>query len=416
MRHFRSLPFVVLVLPIAVACGADPAEPGKPAPAPAKTADPDTVVTDALVAPAPGDGVQLEQRFGPLAPGAEVHYCQYYVLPDHPIDVQRFEHTYTAGGHHVILYPTKLAAADVATNLDAFDCNLVPDRGNIGFSYVGGGTRGQVEYPKGVAWHFEGSEVVMLESHMLNLGVDPLDVDYRLNLVYAKAPVHDHVGTIFFYDNSIYLPEAGRATAHMDCAVPSDIHVLSLAPHMHVRGVHYESRLVGGSLDAPMPLVATDDWSALDPTRYDPPLDVAGGQRVEFDCTYQNPDARVIVQGGSKTENEMCLMIGSYYPKLDFPFEFCMGDGSGPVFEGTKTCGDAMGCFIRAGDAASKQKCAVDTCRNSSKAFDEFFSCAAMNCFFAGKCTGDATNPDCGACATEHCADAIAACSNTGCE
>jgi hypothetical protein len=409
----------LLAVPVVVACSADPTPPSGTHPAkaaPAKTADPDTVVTDALTAPAAGDGIQLEQRFGPLGPGGETHYCQYYVLPAHAIDVQRFEHTYTAGGHHVILYPTKLAPSDVAGNLDAFDCDEVPDRGNIGFAYVGAGTRGQQEYPAGVAWHFEGSEVVMLESHMLNLGLEPLDVDYRLNLVFARSPVQDHVGTIFFYDNSIYLPELGRASAHMDCAVPNDIHVLSLAPHMHVRGVHYESSLTGGPLSAPVPLVATDDWSALEPAVYDPPLDVTAGQRIKFDCTYHNPDARAIVQGSSKTEDEMCLMIGSYYPKLDFPFEFCMSGDSGPVFEGTKTCGDAMGCFIRAQDAASTQKCAVDTCPKASKAFDEFFSCTAMNCFFAGKCTGDPTNPDCGTCPTERCADLITACANTTCE
>src|SRR5204863_4777458 len=144
-------------------------------------------------------------------------------------------------------------------------------------------------------------------------------------------------GTIFFYDNQIYVPANGTYTAKMDCGVSADINVLALATHMHVRGVHFRSSLSGGALASPKELADSDDWANLEPTRFDPPLAVTPDQRFGVTCDYANSDPAGIASGGSKINNEMCLLIGSYYPKLDFPFEFCMLPGSGPVYSGTQT-------------------------------------------------------------------------------
>jgi hypothetical protein len=319
------------------------------------------------------------------------------------------------------LYPTDLTAADIAKYPSVFDCDtFMPNRGNQGFGYVGGGTSGSQTYPTGVAWHFDAGQVVMLESHMLNLDDTPLDVDYRVNLWYATEPVTEHVGTIFFYDNDMYIPPGGRYTANMHCGVPADIHVVSLAPHMHVRGTHFTSSLSGSPLAAPMPLVSSDDWAAIEPTRYSPPLDVAKGQQFDVSCDYVNPDPKAIASGPSKTNNEMCLLIGSYYPKQDFPFEFCSLPGSGPTYDGTATCADTFACFTKSGDpfGVEAQKCVTNTCKGSSQAFDDFFNCAAQKCFFPGKCGGSdggVPGSDCAACTVQECAQEISACQQATC-
>jgi hypothetical protein len=406
MRRFEISALCLLSVGLGTACSSDD-NSGSPGSG-----------TTALTAPPAGKGLQIRQAFPDLAAGREVHYCNYFVLPtEHAIDVERFEHTYTSGGHHVILYPTRLKAADVQNQLDVFDCDeRAPSRGDIGFGYVGGGTKNELVYPKGVAWHFEAGDVVILESHMLNLGKEPLDVDYRVNLWYATEPVTDHVGTIFFYDNNIYIPENGSFTAKMDCGIPRDISVLFLAPHMHVRGTHFESRLIGPNRPSPIPLVGTDDWSSIEPTIYRPPLELKTGDRVQYSCDYVNRDSFPVVEGPSKTDNEMCLMVGGYYPKIDFPFEFCSSPGSGPQFNGTKKCGEVVTCFTNAKDPIAAEKCRVDVCPGSNRAFNDFFGCVAQKCFFAGKCTGPATDPKCNDCAIQECASELSTCSQATCQ
>jgi hypothetical protein len=369
--------------------------------------DPDGGAPAALEAPPDGEGVQLRMSYT-LAPG-EVHDCQYFVLPEADLAVGRFEHAYTSGGHHIILYPTDLAPDEVEpSQLEVFDCDLMPNRGDVGFAYASAGTMNGEEYPAGVARRFAG-QVVLLESHMLNTGDAPVDVDVRLNLWFAQGAVEQEVGTLFFYDNHILVPAGGTASAHMSCAVPADIHVSSLASHMHVRGTHFAAR--AHSQARSDTLIETSDWNLTEPTRFDPALTIAGGQTIDFDCDYRNPDGAPVIEGPSKLDNEMCLLIGTYWPRIDFPFEFCMGEGSGPVLDGDQTCGESFGCLAGAADPVAAESCAVDTCAGSSAAFNDFFACVALECFFPGRCDGS----DCNACMFERCAPAVDACQSAGC-
>jgi len=369
--------------------------------------DPDGGAAGALEPPPDGDGVQLHMSYR-LAPG-EVHNCQYYLLPEDDIAVSRFEHAYTSGGHHIILYPTDLAPDQVEpSRLDVFDCDLMPNRGDVGFAYASAGTMNGEEYPAGVARRF-GGRVVLLESHMLNTGDAPADIDVRLNLWFAHGTVEQEVGTLFFYDNHILVPAGGTASARMSCAVPADIHVSSLASHMHVRGTHFSARAHGSARSDT--LIETSDWTVTEPTRFDPPVDIAAGQTIDFGCDYRNPGGAPIIEGPSKLDNEMCLLIGTYWPRIDFPFEFCMGDRSGAVLDGDQTCGESFGCLVGATDPVTAEACAVDTCAGSSSAFNDFFSCVALECFFPGRCDG----ADCNACTLERCTPAIEACQSAGC-
>ncbi len=362
---------------------------------------------DALEAPPEGQGVQLRQSYR-LEPG-EVHDCQYFVLPEAGLAVGRFEHAYTSGGHHIILYPTDLAPDEIAPErLEVFDCDLMPNRGDVGFAYASAGTRGGEEYPDGVARRFEG-RVVLLESHMLNTGDAAIDVDYRMNLWFAAGPVVAEVGTIFFYDNHILLPPGSTARAEMSCAVPADIQLSALASHMHVRGTHFRAEARGG--DRAETLIDTADWTVTEPTRFDPPIAIAAGDRIDFSCDYRNDDLEPVIEGPSKLDNEMCLLIGTYWPRIDFPFEFCMDEGSGPLLDGSATCGESFGCLAGATDAVAAEECAVDTCAGSSGAFNDLFACIALECFFADRCEGG----DCNACMFDRCAGRIETCQATGC-
>ncbi len=392
---------LLAVVPLMAGCGNDTGDGGD---------DPDggdTGGEGVLEAPPEGEGVQLRQSY-PLEPG-EVHNCQYFILPEAGLAVSRFEHSYTSGGHHIILYPTDLEPDEVEPErLDVFDCDVMPNRGDVGFAYAAAGIRGGEEYPDGVARRFEG-RVLLLESHMLNTGDAAIDVDYRMNLWFAAGPVDAEVGTIFFYDNHIVVPAGSTGRAEMSCAVPADIEISALAPHMHVRGTHFAAEVRGG--DRVDTLVETSDWSVTEPTRFDAPISIAAGERIAFACDYRNDDTAPVIEGPSKLDNEMCLLIGTYWPRIDFPFEFCMGEGSGPLLDGSATCGESFGCLAGATDALTAEQCAVDTCAASSDVFNDLFACITLECFFPDRCEGG----DCSGCMFERCAGAIETCQATDC-
>ena len=54
-------------------------------------------------------------------------------------------------------------------------------------------------------------------------------------------------------------------------------------------------------------------WEDVPVDVFDPGLTIAGGSRIEFTCEYDNPEDRPIYQG-PRTSDEMCMLIGSYYP------------------------------------------------------------------------------------------------------
>src|SRR5262249_20101999 len=76
---------------------------------------------DVLAPPPSGQGRQLSMQ-QEVQPGEEIQYCQYMVLPA-GIDVGRFEHKYSLGSHHLVLYTTELTPEDVASDLERFDCD-----------------------------------------------------------------------------------------------------------------------------------------------------------------------------------------------------------------------------------------------------------------------------------------------------
>ena len=88
-------------------------------------------------------------------------------------------------------------------------------------------------------------------------------------------------------------------------------------------------RVGGGDLyDQPGP----DGWSEPHAQNYpsDPPVTLHGGSNLSFSCTYHNTTAQTFVFGQSAATNEMCILHGMYWPRLDRNTEQCTnGTSSG---------------------------------------------------------------------------------------
>ncbi len=358
-----------------------------------------------LEPPPEGDGLQLRMEAS-VTSGQEITYCQYYVLPAGAgLDIDKFEHRYSQGSHHMLLFPTSLTAAEVALDLDRFVCNSRGDLKNLGVAYGAQEAEGMLQYPSGVAMHFDSEEVVLLQAHYINTGEATIDAEVLVNLWYATVPITAYAGTIFYYDWAILIPpDPGTATVRMQCVVPDDITMLFASSHMHRRGVGYRSWLTGGALPQPLELHMTDQWEP-DPTTFEPPIQITGGQVIEYECDFQNDLTQTVIEGASAETNEMCMFVAGYYPKMSDAAEFCfVPGGSGPMRSGSKTCAETLTCMQGTADPVAQEQCIMDTCEASSLPFNDFVFCLIRN-----NCVGDPT------CIANNCATEYGACNSAAC-
>lgn len=399
---FRGLAVIAIVFAAAFAtgCADEPVDDTPDAGAPL------------LEAPPPGQGRQLSMDVT-VAAGQETEQCQYVVV-DAQVDIARFEHAYTRGSHHLLLYQTGLAPSEVSR--DRFDCTgaQFTELGVAGIAYAAQVPTGDLAYPTDVALRAETGSVLLVQTHYLNAGAEPLDAQVRLNLWYAPQPAPILAGTLFFYDWAILVPAGQTATAHMRCNVPADVNLVFGMSHMHRRGVGYRAMLEDASANAaPTELFATTEWEGIEPRRYAPTMPVAAGSVIDYRCDFQGEAGRDIVEGPSADANEMCMFVASYYPRMDTPTELCAGPGSGPVFTGTQTCAETVQCVQNAGEnEVAVEGCLVNTCATSSPAAVELMKCINFQC--SAECAST-NSPTCNSCVFNTCGEQFSGCQNVGC-
>jgi hypothetical protein len=386
-----------VMMAIVGACGSD------------GTTDPDGI----LDPPPEGEGLQLALDVE-IAPGEEIEYCQYLVLPDDggaALDVTGFEHVYTSGSHHLLLYQTDLAAADVDDQMFPCAGASFEELGIRGVAYAAQVATGETRYPDDVALKMNAGDVVLLQTHYLNATDEPIVAEVRLNLYLAAEPAAIEAGTLFFYDWAIVVPPNQPSTARMSCGVPEDINLLFAMSHMHRRGVGYQSWLTGGELAEPEMLFTTTSWEGVEPRLFAPEMPVAAGQRIDYACDYMG-EANAVVEGPSADQNEMCMFVAAYYPRLDAKVEQCRGPGSGPVFAGTQTCGETLGCVQGTSDEVANEQCLLDTCPLSADSTRDLMGCVFDHC---NAVCADDNDPDCQPCVSAHCSGELDACLNATC-
>ncbi len=367
----------------------------------------DTAAPAGILAPPPKDaGFQLSLRHS-LQPGEEIHWCKYIVM-DKTVDVAKFDHAYDHG-HHVLVYTTPFTPDTIPIKTD-FNCEAGANEQFNGVAYTGATPEGSLALPDGVGFHFDKGQVLLLEGHYLDVTDAPVDAEVAVNFWTLASPPAQQASTLFFYDNNISVPANGDATATMSCEISQPISVMSLLSHMHSRGVHYHADLVMQGL-ANQPLLDTDQWLNPEPTVLPTPMTLPAGARVDYSCNYHDTTGTAVVEGPSKTNNEMCMLIGVYWPRLDWGHELCAAPGSGSRYDGTTTCMQSLSCVQSATDPIAAEQCWTNTCRASSQPLDNVQSCIFQNCINPGLCSG----PDCGGCAFTNCQTQIGACQAAGC-
>ena len=417
----RSLTTVVTLL--LSGCSSDTDSTPQPAPD-------DTQTGDSLLEPPPaGAGVQY-RMVSTIEPGQEIERCLLVVAPPEGLHVRHEQVRFSPGSHHVLLYrtpyreiPTEDLNGVPMDGTKIHDCTqgasaLWELNGVVAGSQSFDGDSLVGELPEGVAMTIEPGTVLVMNTHYLNASSDPVEAEARINLhTIAKEEVEIEAGVLFFYNPFIHVPANSTATARMRCPVSQDISIVALQSHMHRRGVDFVAALTDQSGARLQEIYTNTNWEGVPVKRFEPALEIAAGQALDYRCTYENAEAQTVIQGLT-TKDEMCMLIGPYYPRDPY-LETCTDNSDSPIAtwigDGSTRCGDTLGCVASASSDEAFFGCVVESCPAASEQVSAMLRCQASDgrgaC--AEVCSGAG---DCTACLLEACAPEITACQSATCE
>jgi hypothetical protein len=279
--------------------------------------------TSLLDPPAEGRGVQLRMQTV-IDPGLEVEQCQFFRAPAEGLNIQRDEVRFTEGSHHVLVYLTpymELPTEDeLGGPIDAsrpFDCSDGPTARWRVSTLVGGSQNATgdsiVEFPEDVAMKVAGGSILMVNAHYINTSSSPIEPEIRVNLhSIPDAQMRAEGGLLFWYDPFIRVGAHSTSRASMSCPLSSDIELSNAQSHMHRRGVGYVAEHVAPD-GTRSTLYENTSWADVPVKRWPDALAIPAGSRIEYACSYQNDEDRIVWQGPRSTD-EMCMFVASYWP------------------------------------------------------------------------------------------------------
>jgi hypothetical protein len=297
-----------------------------------------------------------------IAPGAEVEHCRFVTVED--AWVSRDEITFSLGSHHVLVFQTPYATIPTqkedGTPVDTsgvFDCSDGATNGWRITKLIGGSQNANgdsvLAFPDGVGVHVGG--VLLINAHYVNASDDPITPVVSIDLHTMDAgDVHTEGDILFLYNPLIGIAPGATSRARWSCPVYADITIANAQSHMHARGTGYQAAIAGQA-----PFYVNDAWEGVPVQRYTN-LVVHAGERLDYHCDYRNTENRAIYQGPRSTD-EMCMLIGSYYPAEPFTASCLDASGQLPggdwIGNGTATCAATLGCLQTASDLPAITDC-----------------------------------------------------------
>jgi hypothetical protein len=266
-----------------------------------------------LRAPAPGAGVQLVTPAFDLEPGAETFACYHAELPiDGEIDVRYYESKMATGSHHFILYKMDGDATALGT-LEQSGC--AGDFSKQNWIYSAAQPHIDLQVPEGVAVVLKSRQRVLFDMHAINSTLRAIRVQVTLNVVLAKGDFQPAASVVSSNDE-INIPPFGTQTVSTDCTPGPEAKYFYLVTHTHRRGTlaTVARVLADGTLGEE--LVRSTSWEAPQDGRWlsEPLLTFAPGEKLRISCSYRNDLPQVVTVGPSAAVNEMCMLIGYYFP------------------------------------------------------------------------------------------------------
>lgn len=348
--------------------------------------------TDDPAAPTPDPTPPLELTMtATIEQGSEVELCQFVMVPETWVTRDAVE--FTPGSHHVLVYQTPYTS--IPTQKDngipvdtrgVFDCSDGPTNGWSVTKLVGGSQNATGEsilsFPEGIGVRIGG--VLLVNVHYRNGSDVPLPTEVTVTFETTTADKIEHEGDILFLFNPVISVPPGRASrAHWRCPVHQDITIVNAQSHMHARGVGFEARV-----DDEAPFYVNNRWESVPVQDYEG-LTVKAGSVLDYHCDFRNTGSTPVYMG-PRTTDEMCMLIGSYYP-ADPRISNCLDEtgelGGEWIGQGTATCGQTLGCIQQAqGSFPAITDCMLKASPSVSRESSDLLRCLATATDPAAEC------------------------------
>ena len=261
-------------------------------------------------------GTQL--AIGPVTvpSGQEVTECTYLKLPGkRELAVNRVKIKVRGGSHHIHLYRPTDRTRDVPDGHET--CNFAVNFDEWELILASQSTLLNWKLPPGIAFHFQGGEQLLAQTHYVDNGLlsSPPDGWAFFNL-YAipEKQVRSYVGSIFGQDKDVLVPPHTVTSATTRCVFPKPVTMLALTGHYHFRGVHFTASVWDGHTTGPF---VYEQRGYLEPAfrRYRDG-ELANIPGIEWTCTWDNETDQTFEFGPFTDRNEHCNLFAFYYPSL----------------------------------------------------------------------------------------------------
>ncbi len=384
-----------------------------------------------LAPPSEGEGLQLKM-VSMLEAGRETEKCQMFVVEE-DIAFNRSEVAFTEGSHHVLLFETEyteIPTEDENGNpVDAAAVHECPEGAPdiwsvvrvVGGSQNPDGNNFLDGLPDGVAMKVKPGTVLLMNTHYINTQPEPIETEAAINLyTIPQSDVKTEAGVLFYYNPFIQVAAESTGRARMRCPISEDIEVLNVQSHMHKMGMNYAANLTDAAGVMVDEFYTNTKWENVPIGRFEPTLKIAAGESIDYWCDYDNKTSDDVFQGLT-TKDEMCMLIGPYWPRND-KLELCEDDArdfaATWVGNGDRTCGESYACLLDAIDAQGDlvknvAPCMVNACERAAEPLSKLLNCFASSNDCSQQC-GDG-GEGCTGCLIESCAPQAESCGAAQC-
>jgi hypothetical protein len=261
--------------------------------------------------PGPTDGyVSLINGDWSLPPASDPRHEKYVCVrltAASDIYIKAIRPVAPQGTHHTVLMLGSPDGDDGVT-----DCNSALVKPAI---YASGVGTQALTLPSGVAVHVRRGQQLLLNLHLFNGGDATLTGTSGIEILEARPEEVQHEAGVVLTGKAqgLQVPP-NRSTQVGRCTTPANVTIFSIAPHMHMLGIHmrvsYANAGGGGVRE-----LYNQDYS-FDGQRFSDlatPLVTSAGGRLTIECTYMNTTGQTVVFGESSTQ-EMCYALTFVYP------------------------------------------------------------------------------------------------------
>jgi hypothetical protein len=252
--------------------------------------------------------VQIKTQPFTVDSGGEVFMCQDFANPFGGADaeISQIDSNMTIGSHHMLLF-----FQDNATDSNVASCAALQFQPMLFGAQQPTTT---LPYPTGVAALVKGTQGFHMQMHYLNTTPSPLTAQVTITFTKAAAgTITQHAGVFFFNNLSgIQVPPQTTKDVSASCNFPKAVNVMYATAHTH-KFTNSFTASTGGNM-----IYSTTSWDNAPNTAYSPPLTLAQGATVTWNCNITNPNTMGnLTFGESAKTNDMCIFDGQYYPADD---------------------------------------------------------------------------------------------------